>query len=189
MARPTGCSERPSAAAVQPYSVCASTWGQSAFHCRHPWRPLGQGSGFIKGHPGDIRQPLQGIPLPDQKSVMGCVSDGSHNGRWRGQHQRTGAKHHQDGHCPNDLSRHQPCQSRRTQGDHHDPGGPPVRNSDNPGLSGICRLYQPDHPLDRAVLSHLHCFHVKGTKLVHRSAGHRIPRSFVHRHGLPVITA
>ena len=48
------------------------------------------------------------------------------------------------------------------------------------GLACVGRLHQPDHPLDGAILAHLGGPHLKGTKLVHRAAGHLVAHGLVH---------
>ena len=109
------------------------------------------------------------------------VADGGHDGRGRGQHQRAGAEHHEDGHGPDDLAGDEPGQRRGGQGDDHDPRGPAVRKAHDLGLVRVRRLHKPDHPLDGAVLAHLGGLHLKRAKLVHRAAGHRVAHGLVHR--------
>ena len=155
-----------------------------AHHGHHLRCAVGQRSGFVKGDDSGLGQPLQRVALPHQKSVLRGVADGGHNGRGRGQHQRAGAEHHQDRHRPNDLAGYKPCQTRRAEGDDHDPCSPPIRKPHDLGLARIRRLHQPDHPLDGAVLSHLGGLHLKGAELIHRAAGYRVPHGLVHRQRL-----
>ena len=117
--------------------------------------------------------------------MLGGVANGRHNGCGGGQHQGAGAEDHQNGHRPDDLPRHRPGDGGSGQGDHHNPGGPPVRQAHNFGLARVGGLHQADHPLDGAVLPHPGGLHLKGAKLVYGAAGDRVPWSQVHREGLP----
>ena len=145
---------------------------------------VGQCPGLVKCHPGHLGKPLQGVALPHEESVFCGVSDGCHDGCWRGQHQRTGAEYHQDGDRADDLSGHQPGQNSSRQRHHDHPGGPPVRHPHDFGLSGVGGLHQPDHALDGAVLPHFDRPHLKGAELVHRPARDRIPHALIHRQRL-----
>ena len=115
--------------------------------------------------------------------MLGGVADGGHNGRGRGQHQGAGAEHHQNGDGPDDLAGNEPRQGRGRQGDHHDPGGPPVGDAHDLGLARVGGLHQADHPLDGAVRAHTGGPHLEGTELVHGAAGHLVPGGLVHRQG------
>ena len=153
-------------------------------HGHHLGGAEGQGARLVKGHLGHPGQPLQGVPFPDQKPVAGGVADGRHDGGGGGQHQGAGAEDHQDGHGPDDFPGNEPRQGRRSEGDDHDPGGPPVRQPDDLGLARVGGLDQADHPLDGAVLAHPGGPHVKGAELVDGTAGDLVPHPFVHRQGL-----
>ena len=54
-------------------------------------------------------------------------------------------------------------------------------NSNNFCFSGVSRLYQADHALDRAVFANLSSLHFKGTKLVHCTGRNFISNSLVYR--------
>ena len=150
----------------------------------HLGRAPGQRAGLVKGDLGDCGQPLQRVPLTNQKAVLGGVADGGHNGGGSGQHQSTGAEHHQNGHRPDALPGDQPGQHRRSQGNDHNPGGPAVGQPNNFGLARVGGLHQTDHALDGAVLAHLHGLHLKGAELIDGAAGHQVAGPLVHRHGL-----
>ena len=153
---------------------------RKALHGHHFRRAAGQGAGLVKGqnfHPGKA---LQRVAFADKKTVLRGVADGRHDGGGRCQHQRTGAEHHQNGHGADDLAGDGPGEGGSGQRDDHDPGGPAVSKAHDFGLACVGRLHQPDHPLDGAILAHLGGPHLKGTKLVHRAAGHLVAHGLVH---------
>ena len=154
--------------------------GNGAYHLR---RSVGQGSGFVKGDGLHLRQPFQRVSLPDKEAVLRGVPDGRHDSRGRGKHQGAGAEHHKDGDCADDLAGKQPGQRRGAEGDHHDPGRPAVRQSDDLRLSRVRGLYQPDHALNGAVLPHPVRLHFKRAELIHRAAGYPVARRLVHGQG------
>ena len=83
--------------------------------------------------------------------MLCSISDGRHDGGGSGQYQGTGTEDYQYGHSPDDLAGYQPGKRCGSQSDDYDPGGPPVCQPYDLGLSGISRLDQTDHPPDRAV--------------------------------------
>ena len=153
-------------------------------HRGHRRGPLGKRPSLIKGHLGDGGQPLQGVPLPHQKAVTGGVADGRHDGGGGGQHQGAGAKYHQNGYGPDDGASNQPSHKGSSEGNDHDPSGPPVRNPHNLCFPRIGGLNQADIALNRAVLPHPGGLHIEGSELIYRAAGHLVPRAFVHRQRL-----
>ena len=156
-----------------------------AYHIRHPGGSTGQSTSLVKTYPGHTGQPLQSVPFPHQKSVLCGISYGCHNCRGGGQHQRTGAEYHQNGHGPDDFTGHQPGQPGSAQRNHHNPGGPPVRQSYDLRLACIGGLHQADHPLDGAVLPHPAGLHIKRSKLIHRTAADLVSGLLVHRQRFP----
>ena len=51
------------------------------------------------------------------------------------------------------------------------------------GIARVCRLHQPNHALNGAVLADLGSLHLKGAELVDRAAGHRVAHRLIHRQG------
>ena len=156
-----------------------------ALHFRHARLAKCQCTGLVKRDPVHLCQALQGIALPHEKSMAGRISDACHDRRRRRQHKRTRAKHNENRHRPDDLPGHKPGQCRRTQSCHDDPGRPPVCDPDDLCLSGIRRLYQTDHPLNRTILADPRRPHLKCTKLIHCSGGNFIADAFINREGFP----
>ena len=93
--------------------------------------------------------------------MFGCVSDGCHNGGRGGKNKGARAEYNKNCYGADDLTGEKPCKNSRHKSNDDNPGGPPVGNSDNLCLSGICRLYKADHSLNRAVFAYPQCFHIK----------------------------
>ena len=146
--------------------------------------PIGERPRFVKRDLGDGRKPLQSVALAHEKAVFGGIPNRGHDGGGGGQDQGAGTKDHQNGHRPDDLPGDQPGQGGCAEGNHNNPGCPPVCNADNLRFPGVCRLHQADHALDGAVLSHLGRLHIEGTELVDSPAGYRVTGMFVHGQGL-----
>ena len=154
---------------------------QNGAHFRYLRRAVCKRACFVKGYFGNRCQPFQRIALAHQKAILCGIANGRHNGRGRGKHQRAGAKHHQNCHSTQNFACHQPCQRCAGQCNHHNPGGPAVCKAYNFRLACICRLHQPHHALNGAILPHPGGAHIKGAELVHCSAGHFIPLRFIYR--------
>ena len=155
----------------------------NALRFHHAGRSACQRTRLVKGDASHRSEPFQSVALADQEPVLCRIADRRHDRSGGGKHQRTGAEYHQDGDCTDDLSGEKPGQRRRTEGDHHDPGGPPVGDSNDLRISGVRGLHQPDHALDGTVLSNPFGLHVKGAELVDRAALHLISRFLIHWQG------
>ena len=153
-------------------------------HRNHLRRAEGQGAGLVKGDFCHTRQPLERIALAHEKTVPGCVADRGHDRGRRRQHKRARAEHDQNGHRADDLARDQPGQQRGGQGNHHNPGRPPVRDAHDLGLARVRGLHQADHALDRAVLAHARRPHIKRAELIDRAARHLVSLALIHGQGL-----
>ncbi len=156
---------------------------RNAFHCGNLRYTAGHRAGFVKGDDLHPCKSLQCISLTNQKAVLCGVSDRRHDRRRCRKNQCAGTEHNQNRHRADQLSGYPPGQYRSRKRNHHDPGCPPVRKTDNPGLAGIRRLHQTYHPLDGAVFPHSRGLHLKCAELVDRTAGYLIARRLVHRKG------
>ena len=154
---------------------------KNASDCNDLWSSIGQSSCLVECDLLNRGQTLQCISLSYKKTMLCGISNCRHDrGRCR-QDQRAWTKNNKDRYRTNDLSGDQPGQSRCCQGDHYDPCCPAVCKTNDFGFSRICGLYETDHSLDRAVLSNLGCFHLKSSKLVHRSRRNLLSHSLVDR--------
>ena len=142
---------------------------------------VGERAGLVERHLAHLRQPLERIAFAHEHAELRHVADGRHDGRGRGQHERAGAEHHEDGDGADDLAGDEPRAGRRGQGDDDDPGGPSVGEAHDLGLAGIGRLHELDHAGERAVLAHALGAHVERPELVHRPALHLVARRLVDR--------
>ena len=103
--------------------------------------PIGERPRFVKRDLGDGRKPLQSVALAHEKAVFGGIPNRGHDGGGGGQDQGAGTKDHQNGHRPDDLPGDQPGQGGCAEGNHNNPGCPPVCNADNLRFPGVCRLH------------------------------------------------
>lgn len=142
---------------------------------------VGEGAGLVERHLAHLRQPLERIAFAHEHAELRHVADGRHDGRGRGQHERAGAEHHEDGDGADDLAGDEPRAGRRGQGDDDDPGGPSVGEAHDLGLAGVGRLHELDHAGERAVLAHALGAHVERPELIHRPALHLVARRLVDR--------
>ena len=156
-----------------------------AAHRSHTRFAVGERACLVKGDASDLGEPLQRIALTDEKSVLGRIPDGRHDRRRGCEHECARTEYDQNRDSADNFPGDQPGDHCRRQRDHHDPRGPAVRDAHNFGLARVGGLYQPDHPLDGAVLAHFFGAHLKGAKLVDCSAGDLIPGLFVHGEGFP----
>ena len=150
-------------------------------HRGYFWCAAGKGAGLVERDLRDRGKSFQGVPFPDQKAVLRGISDGRHDRGGRCEHQRAGAEHDENGNRPDDLACEYPGEGRGREGDDDDPGGPPVRQPDDFGLSRIGGLHEPDHPLDGAVFADFRGFHHKRAELVHCTGRHVVAGGFVNR--------
>ena len=154
------------------------------FHRHHFRRAIGQRAGLVESDVSHIRQPFQRIALAHKKTMLRHIANGRHDGRRRGQYQRTRTEHDEDGYRANDFARHQPSNQRRRQRNDDDPGRPAVGQADDLRLASVHRLHEANHALDGAVFTDLGGAHIKGAELVHCTRRHLVADALVHRHRL-----
>ena len=143
---------------------------QKTHHPDYLGRSICQCSCFIKCDSANLGKPFQRIAFPYEKTVLCCIADRCHNGSRCCKHQRTGTEYNQNRNRPDNFTGNQPGKRCRRKCNDYHPGCPTVCNSDNLRFSGIGRLHQTDHSLNRTVLTDPCRLHLKYTKLIHGSA-------------------
>ena len=142
---------------------------------------LGQRAGLVKSDAFDRSQALQSIALPNQKTMLRSIADGSHNSSRRSQNQGAGTEDNENRDSTDNLPVDKPGNGCGGQGRNDDPGSPAVSQPYDFSLARVSRLHQTDHTLDRAVLANLCSFHFKSTKLIGRATGHLVACLLIHR--------
>ena len=153
---------------------------RKAFHRQNFRRSAGQRPCLVKRDLLYCGKTLERISFPHQKAMLCRIADRRHDRSRCRKHQRAWAEYNKDRHRTDDLATEKPGQCSRGQCDHHDPGRPAIRNSDDLCLSRIRRLHQPYHPLNGTVFSNFCRLHFKSPKLVDRSGRNFISRLFIH---------